>query len=178
MGRIPGHPSQRGYTLQHMWERHHVMKRLILQGYGNREIAARMGCTPQNVSDCRNSPIMQDAVGFLREEVDEGAVNVVKELELDAPKSLRLLQEIRDNEENNVRLRFAAAKDLLDRAGHGKINRVEGKVAHAHILQTDDEIEALKERGRAAKEEAINAEFTVETSAQDAQEVTDAEAAG
>ncbi len=176
MGRVPGHPSQRGYTLQHMWERHHVMKRHILLGYGNKEIAEMMNCSPQNVSDCRNSPIMQGEVAYLREDADEKAVDVVQELALDAPKSLRLLQEVRDNEENNVRLRFQAARDLLDRAGHGKINRVEGKVAHAHILQTEEQIQEIKDRAREAKD-AVPAEFTVENTAE-TEEVTDAEAAG
>jgi hypothetical protein len=149
------------------------MKRYILLGLGNKEIAEIMGCSPQNVSDCRNSPIMQGEVAFLREGVDDIVkVDIVQELQIDAPKSLALLQEIRDNEENNVRLRFAAAKDLLDRAGHGKINRVEGKNVNVHVLQTDEEIEAIKARGRAAKG-AVDADFSVETD----EEVTDAEAA-
>jgi hypothetical protein len=150
------------------------MKRLIVLGLGNIEIAERMGCTPQNVSDCRNSPIMQEQIGFLRESADEGVIDIVEELRLDAPKSLRLLQEIRDNEEAGVKLRFAAAKDLLDRAGHGKINRVEGKVAHAHILATDDEINAIKERARQARD-TVPTEF-IEVDAE-TEEVTDAQAA-
>jgi hypothetical protein len=166
MGRIPKHPDQRKYTLSHMFEKHHEMARLVYLGFSNIEIAEALGCTPQNVSDCRNSPVFQDKVAFLRGNRDEAAVDVGKALKEDAPKSLALLQRVRDDENVDLKLRSLVARDMLDRAGHGKIQKIEGRHLHGHVVQTEDHLNQIKERAREARKNMQEAETM---------EVTDAE---
>lgn len=156
MPRIPK-PGQRKYTIQHMWERHHQMARLLLLGYGNQEVAELLGCSPQNVSDVRNSPIFLEKLEALRERADEAAISIGARLEKGAHRSLALLEQIRDGEAtNDIKLRAQVAQDLLDRAGHGKIQKVEGRHAIAHLdAEALERIKRLAhERSRAREAEA------------------------
>ena len=161
MARTPKHPSKRRYVLTHMFEKHHEMARLIFLGYGNKEIAAALNVTPQNVSDCRNSPIMQQKVELLRTNRDEAAIDVSAALKEDAPENLRLLQQIRDDAETTAKLKVHIARDLLDRAGHGKVTKVEGTHVHGHILRDTSQIEEIKRRAKEARSnKAETAEVT------------------
>ena len=163
MGRIPKAPSSRRYTLKHMWERHHQMARLLLLGYGNKEVADFLGCTPQNVSDVRNSPVFQEKMAALRDEADGAAVSIGTKLEKGAAKSLHLLEGIRDGElTQDIKLRAQVAQDLLDRAGHGKIQKVEGRHAIAHL--DAEALERIKSLAHSRREEPVEAEFVEENS--------------
>lgn len=140
------------------------MARLVILGLSNVEVAKELGCTPQNVSDCRNSPIFQDKLALLRGVADESTVDVMKSLKEDAPKSLALLQKVRDDDAVDIALRTVVARDMLDRAGHGKITRVEGRHLHGHVVESADHLDEIKQRAHAARQTMI-----AET------EVTDAE---
>ena len=152
MARVPKHPSKRSYVLSHMFQRHHEMARLVMLGFSNGEIAAALNCTPQNVSDCRNSPIFQSKLAFLSGNRDEAAIDVAKSLRDEAPASLKLLVSARDSEDVDLKLRTVLARDLLDRAGYSKVTRVEGRIAHGHFVQDADHLASIKARAREARE--------------------------
>jgi len=161
MARVPKPPSERKYTLQHMWERHHQMARLLLLGYTNKEVAEVLGCTPQNVSDVRNSPVFQEKMAVLRDAADDEAVDVIGQMKKDAGKSLRILEQMRDGElTQDAKLRAQVAQDLLDRAGYGKIQKVEGRHAVAYL--DAEALERIKNLAH-GRREAVEAEVVEET---------------
>jgi hypothetical protein len=143
-----------------MWERHHQMARLLLLGYNNKEVAEFLGCSPQNVSDVRNSPVFQEKLEVLRGEADGAAVAIGVKLEKGASRCLTLLEQIRDGEATqDIKLRAQVAQDLLDRAGHGKIQKIEGRHAVAHL--DAEALERIKNRAH-GRREAVEAEVVEE----------------
>jgi len=158
MARIPKHPSKRKYQLQHLFERHHQMARLVLLGFSNKEIAEQLGCTPQNVSDVRNSEVFQAKLEILREGADSAVTSVEGVLGKEAIKSLDVLRQVRDGElTSDVKVRVQVAQDLLSRAGHSPIARVKGSMAHAHLGLED--INKIKEMSNGRR--PVEADATV-----------------
>jgi len=133
------------------------MARLALLGWSNERIADTLGCTPQNVSDVRNSPVFRDKMTFLMAASDEEFVDLKTDLLKDANRSIELLKEIRDgNLSDDMRERRRAAESLLDRAGISRVTKVENDT---RIINIDSEmIDRIKQR--AAEMRAIRAEFT------------------
>lgn len=162
MAKIPGPPEQRRYTLQHMWEKHHQMARLLLLGLNNIEVAEALNCSPQNVSDVRNSPVFQEKMLALRGQADHKVVNIAAVLAGDSPKSVSLLQGIRDGElTEDIRLRAQVAQDLLDRAGHSKIVRSDSHVSVTHL--DAEAIDRIKSLARGFKRnDAVDAQLVEE----------------
>lgn len=144
-------------TLQEMSGRHHEMARMMLLGWGNDEIALAMGLDKTRVSQVRNSPVMMRHLAMLSTARDSEAVTVGKLLEEDAVKNVRLLQDIRDGEVPgaDVKLRSEVARDLLDRAGHGKITKVQGRLEHGHF------IEGVLERVKARRTSSLSLEESI-----------------
>lgn len=146
-------PDQRAYTVQTLWSRHHEMIRMRLLGASNGEIAEQLNVTPQNVSDVLCSPLAIQQITMLERVRDSQVVDVARAIREDAPKSLRLLQEIRDGAHGaDVVQRSIVARDLLDRAGHGKVTKFAGVIRRVD----DDLLQRVKEQ-RAM----VNAAFVV-----------------
>lgn len=143
------HPEYRHYEVQDIWERQREMIRLMILGWGNQEIASALGVTPQNVSDVRNSPLVKDRLAVLGAARDAATVDIAREIKEEAGASLNLLRDIRDGRvEAGIALRASVARDLLDRAGHSAIRKVQGEIVSTHL--TRDDLEALKQRARDA----------------------------
>src|SRR5574343_475754 len=51
--------ENRKYQIQHLWERHHQIKRLAIMGLTHKEIAKELEITPVTVSNVLNSDLMQ-----------------------------------------------------------------------------------------------------------------------
>lgn len=126
-GESPGRPrgsfkdskGEPKYQVQKIHERHHLMIRMKVLGYGNKQIAEKIGVTPQNVSDVLNSTIAQQQVKAMEAAAGVGTISMRKRLELASPKALDLLEKIRDGvqdgEEASISLRASVSQDLLDR---------------------------------------------------------------
>ena len=126
-GESPGRPlgstnDARGapkYQIQRIHERHHVMIRMKVLGYKNKQIAEKLGVTPQNVSDVLNSTIAQRQVRAMEAAAGVGTISMRQKLEQAGPAALTLLEEIRDGVndggEASIALRASVSQDLLDR---------------------------------------------------------------
>lgn len=148
----------RRYNVKSLWNRHHEMLRLIVLGWGNKEIAAALGCTSQNVSDVRNSPMAKDRLAILQAARDAATIDVAREIQQEAFDSFKLLQDVRAGRvEASINLRASVARDLLDRAGHSAVKKTQAEVVTAHLTRED--LEKIKERARnAASRQAENIE--------------------
>ena len=158
--RLAGPDGPRRYEVKSLWDRHHEILRLVLLGFSNKEVAAELGISAQNVSDVKNSQLAIQQLEVLRTARDSQAVDVARAFVEDAPKSLRLLQDIRDGvASQDIKLRAKVAQDLLDRAGHGKVTKIAGRVAHG--VFTPEDLDRIKRRARGeAQPQPVNAEFT------------------
>lgn len=154
MGRIAT-VERRKYQIQGVWDKHHEVKRLDLLGFSNKQIAERLGVTPQNICDIRGSELYKAEMASARIARDCATFEVSKAIEEEGPKCLRLLTAIRDNrieeigESAPLPLRAHISMDLLDRnAKSAKVKQVQGEFKHAHVV-VETTLERVKERARA-----------------------------
>lgn len=146
-----------------MTELHHEICRHVLLGMKNVDIAAKLGCTPQTVSNVRNSPIVKHRLRELGQARDAVAVNFAAEVQARASRAFEILDEALMDETGEVPLmmRLKEANNILDR-----VERVEGigqRNLHLHAHLTADDIEKLKERALAAGVacgQVVDAEFS------------------
>ena len=114
------------------------------------DIAKKLGCTPQTVSNTRNSPIVKRRIRELQNMRDQGAVNFAAEVQARAGRAFEIVDEALNDEVGEVPLamRLKEANNILDR-----VERVEGigsRNVHLHAHLTAEDIERLKERALAA----------------------------
>lgn len=138
------------YPVQNLWDRHREIIRLCLLGFTDREIADRMAMTLPAVKGIIESPIVQNQLAILNASRDMETEDVAVKIANLAPKAIDVLEELMDCEQANVRL--GAAKDLLDRAGHGAVKKVDARITHATI--TPELLREMKERAAAAAKES------------------------
>ena len=136
--RVPG--------IGEMTELHHEICRMILLGMKNVDIAQKLNCTPQTVSNVRNSPIAKHRLRELSGVRDAVAVNFAAEVQQRAARAFEILDEVLMDETGEVPLmmRVKEANNILDR-----VERVEGigqRNLHIHAHLTADEIANLKQR--------------------------------
>jgi hypothetical protein len=123
------------------------------------------------VSDVRNSPLVRAKLEILQVARDSEACDISKVLLEDAPKSLRLLQDVRDGKlDATLGQRIDSAKDLLNREPTAaKVTRVDARVMSTAV--TMDQLEEIKKRAReraeAFQREKQQAEETQSKSAEE-----------
>jgi len=136
-----------------MWDRHHEIKRRIVLGHTNDQIAQVLGITPQTVSNVRNSPIVMMEVERLRAERDAECLDLAKELEPLQKEAIKVLREIFSKEGEGsatIDLKYKAARDLLMPGGMVREpHKVKAEVAHG--IFTMQELEEIKNRVKFAK---------------------------
>jgi len=137
------HPTgNRKYNLGHVWDRHREILRLASTGLSNLDIARELNITPQTVSNTMNSPIVQEKMNALRDGRDESAMDVSERIREIAPVAVEKIIETMRN--SDLRLEYAAAKDLLDRAGFVAPTRMDIRKLDIHM--TGEDIEKIKAR--------------------------------
>lgn len=112
--------------IQRLNQRHLAMIELALAGLDRTIIAQRLDMTPENVTLVMKSPLFQDELSRRRSSLNrskddliasehQSAASVIKEAALTAASEMtNLLQD------TDARVRLAASKDILDRAGIGR----------------------------------------------------------
>jgi len=134
---------------------------LKMRGIGNKEIAAILGVTPNNVSDVLNSTIAKRQLQLLQDAANVETVGLRLRLERGAHLSLDLLEDVRDGKGEGegaaLPLRSQVAQDLLDR--HPQTSK---KVEqHSTVVPATPEIiaEAVIRAAQSRKLKAEDAEF-------------------
>lgn len=159
--RASSHGRQRTYTVAHMWDLHHEIARLIVLGWKNTRIAEHLKCTPQQVSNVRNSPVVMEHIAILRGTRDADTIDIAKDIKELAAPSLKLLRGIIedgkfDSETAPLIMRARESNNMLDRAGHGAPKKVIGDFAVAHF--TVEQIEEIKRRAK-DDENSVDGEY-------------------
>lgn len=126
-------------------------------GVGNKTIAEMMGYSPQMVSIVRNSKVTREKLGELGERKDAEVVGFTTRLKKYADEALDIMGEIMNNEMTPESVRVSAAKDILDRAGHGAIRRLSVGIG----VLTPERISEIKERAQRAvfEQEVIDIDY-------------------
>ena len=149
---------RRAYDVKALWEKHHEIVRQVVLGRTNGDIAMDIGCTPQTVSNVRNSPLAKEAIDRLSAGRDETVMNIAKRIEEFAPIALGLIENIVKGTVPgaSIGLRARMASGQLARAGYGEVQKI-------HSVQTTltrADMEVIKDRARSAAADAgIKVEF-------------------
>lgn len=144
MGRVALPDGMRKYEIKKILDEHRGVIRMILLGHNNTEIGEATGYTPQEISYIRNSSVVREQLDYMNEGFDRGAVDIKKRIQEEAPGALDTLIELMKVAKDDIRAKVAI--DLLDRAGHAPITRMQAEIMH---LTTDD-IAEIKNRARSA----------------------------
>jgi len=145
--------AERRWSIKELRDRHREIARQLVLGGTNVDIARVIGCTPQVVSDMRNSPLGRAELDRLHGRREDETVVIARRIEEFAPQALSFLEDIIAGREPgaSVALRAKVASGHLARAGYGEVRKVH--TLHAHLSRSD--IDAIKQRAS----EAINTEF-------------------
>lgn len=149
--------NRRTFEVSKIWEVHHEIIRRLLLGQKNVDIAKALNISEAVVSYTRNSKIVQDKLEIMKGARDAETIDLAKRIRENAPKSLKLLEDIIDGMVEGpdgeravvpLNMRRREANTMLDRAGYGatKTFRAEHLVGHF----TKDEIDEIKERAKSA----------------------------
>lgn len=124
--------DQREYNVTRLRERHDEILRRILLGQENTKIAKELGITPQTVSNVRNSELARAKLTIMAQARDSDSVEVAKTIQEVAPKALKTLTTLIERTNSTLEEDKTAvptvhatnvARDILDRAGHGAVNK-------------------------------------------------------
>ena len=145
--------GRKTHDIQQLWQRTHEILRLALLGMNYKDIADMLGVHRQTVSNTLNSDLGMRKLSALRLRRDQDTIDVAEEIAKLFPKALKTYEEILANEKSSLSLKKEVADTILmDIGGHRAPAKIEGKMAHAHLVRA--EIEAIKERGVAAAKAA------------------------
>lgn len=160
-----GRPAtgERKYNIQHLWDVHHEIVRLLVTGMKNVEIAATLGVTEAMVSYTANSPIVKRQLELLRAARDLESVDVARKIQEIALDAVEVMEKHVKSATESISLK--AAQDILDRAGFAPVKKISTENVHAHLTRED--IDDIKKRARQYVTEAdsglvINADIDAE----------------
>jgi DNA-directed RNA polymerase specialized sigma subunit len=141
------------YEITQLRDRHKEIIRLILLGHENTEIASILNITPQTVSNVRNSQLAQVELMSLQEARDNNSIDIAKQIQEIAPAALEILHTMIDRTNRKLttdpfaqpsNLEVTVAQDLLNRAGHGSINK--NISINKSMPLTQEELALMRER--------------------------------
>ena len=149
--------QRRQYNVQALWEKHHEITRQVVLGRTNGAIAEDIGCTPQTISNVRNSPLAKQEIDRLSGMRDEETMAIARRIEEFAPIALDLIENIVRGRVPgaSIALRAKLAGGQLNRAGYGEVHKVHS--VHATLSRQD--IEDIKQRALEARDAAQEVEY-------------------
>lgn len=146
-------------TIKELNDRHHAIIRMHVLGYSQTEISNALRISQTTVCHVLQNSAVREKIDDLRTQLDNGTEDMAKAIQGLAPSALRVMQDALEGV-NRVTLdgtetvtvikpkeRLTAARDILDRSGHGAVSRSE--VATMHL--TPDELQEIRERANAAR---------------------------
>lgn len=141
--RVPAE-ERKVFTVENIWDRHQEIMRLAVQGMKQSDIAATLNVSEMMVSYTLNSPVIKRQMEVMRGARDMDAIDVAKRIHEIAPQALDTLEELL--KEGNDAIRFRAATDILDRAGHAAVKTLRTESLSVHLNK--DDLEEIKQRAR------------------------------
>ena len=137
---------RRTFSVGQMTELHHEIARRVLVGQKNVDIASALGCTPQTVSNVRNSPIVKHRLAQLAHERDCEAVDFARAVNERVSQAFSIVDEALYDDTGEVPLTFRLreANAILDRKE--KLDGIGQRSFHVHAHLTPADIEELKRR--------------------------------
>jgi predicted transcriptional regulator len=144
MGRHRLPETHKPYAIEQLWDIHHEILRLALMGNKQIDIARHLNISPVMVSYTLRSPIAAQQLECMHADRNGRAMVIAEEIKKLAPRAVEVLEELLDDPLPNMKL--AAAKDILDRAGHAAVRVIKADVQHTHF--TSDEINEIKQRAK------------------------------
>lgn len=144
--------------LKELRDHHQAVKRLVFLGMSNVEIAEIVGLSPEMVSTIRNSAIFRTAVQEMHENADEHVMEVSRRISANAHRAVDILQGILNGDIDNVspNLQARIAQDMLNRAGHSPITKIQGNFSSLHGKFTKDDLDAIRAEIEADRQRAID----------------------
>jgi hypothetical protein len=144
--RFVSEAPRKTWQVSKIWDQHEEIIRRITLGQKNTEIAQSMDMSEQQISNIRNSPIIQERLSVMKGARDAYTIDLARDIREFAPKALDLLKEIINGEMQlaSPALKAKVAVDILDRAGYAPVRNVNVQSVHAHL--TKDDIEEMKRR--------------------------------
>jgi len=125
------------YDLKSVSSRQHEILRMVTLGMTNKQVAERLGCSPQTVSIVRNSSLGRLQLEIFKQRADEDTLEVSHKLRSLAPGAIATIEALMTNEEAPSAVRLNAAKDLLDRAGYAAERRMSVRSTSVQLSPDD-----------------------------------------
>lgn len=142
MGRTPGVESQSvvKYGLSYIRPYHREIARRLVLGQMQVDICEDLGMSVSRMSIIINSPLFKMELMKMEELRNSGVADVTKTLQEVSPLALEVIERTMVGGKSEA-IRFKAAQDILDRAGHGVTTRrdvnVSGMVSHANLSEIE-----------------------------------------
>ena len=137
------------WQVAELWDNHHEIARRLLLGQKSVDIARDMDITPAQVSNVKNSPVVQEKLVLMRAARDAGSVDLAKEIMDLAPIALERIKEALSSgtvlgKEVSASQLLKESNGILDREMGKAVQRVDTRGIHA-VLSMDD-IERIKQK--------------------------------
>ena len=132
-----------------VYARHEDFIRLRHLGLTFSQIAEEVDCPLTTVSSALNSEVAKERLANLAEGADEEVRTISSRIVAALEPAMSVLEEILDGDnplQVTPALRLKTAQDVLDRGGHGKVVKVEGK--HIHGVLGEGGLAAVQARVR------------------------------
>ncbi len=142
MGRTPGveSGSVTKYGLSYIRPYHREIARRLVLGQMQVAICDDLGMSTSRMSIIINSPLFKIELMKMEELRNSGVADVTKTLQEVSPLALEVIEKTMFQGKSES-IRFKAAQDILDRAGHGVTTRrdvnVSGMVSHANLSEVE-----------------------------------------
>ncbi len=158
------------HDLKKMNERHHQIVRYSMLGYKNKQIAEKLGITPESVGQVLSSSLVQIKREQLRGASDAKAVDIMDDIQRILPGAVKLLGELvnggslfegAEYGSADRALQAKASKDLLGIGGYSPVKRTESRNINATL--TSDEVGQMVAEAKAlgiSCGDVVEAEYT------------------
>jgi hypothetical protein len=150
-GRRSVNGKKKGWQVAEMWDKHHEIARRLILGEKNVDIAAALGCTEVQVSNVKNSPVVQDKLAIMRAARDAGTIDLAREIQDLAPIALARIREALEEGKTLGRELSGSsilkeANSVLDREIGKPTQTINTRNLHGHF--TAEDLERIKNRAK------------------------------
>lgn len=140
---VPVVPSKVGsWELKRLKALHREIIRQHILGLSNVEIAAKLGCTKQTVSNTLTSKVAREQIAVMQGVMDMGTMDIIEYMKHNSMPVVLEMEEMIEDPATPHAVRAGLMKDWLNRAGFAPVQ----KIATLHGELTSQDIEDIKNR--------------------------------